>query len=76
MDLAAGERPVVYGTQTAFWIMNDVGNEHRTTGSAPLGVEVAATAFVVASATLALHQSSFLRLYVTNRNTAPSRTPA
>ena len=70
VDLAAGERPVIYGTQTAFWIMNDVGNEHKSTGSAPLGIEVAATAFVVASETLALHQSSFLRYTITNRNTA------
>ena len=70
LDLAAGERPVISGTQTAFWVLNDVGNAHRTTGSEPLGIEVAATAFVVASETLALHQSSFLRYTVTNRNTA------
>ena len=67
-NLAGGDRPLVYGTQTAFWVMNDVGGEHRTTGSAPLGVEVAVTAFTVASETLALHQSTFLRYRVTNRN--------
>ena len=69
-SLAGGDRPLVYGTQTAFWVMNDVGGEHRTTGSAPLGVEVAVTAFTVASGTLALHQATFLRYRVTNRNTA------
>ena len=70
LDLAGGERPVVYGTQTAFWVMNDVGNEHKSTGSAPLGIEVAVTAFVTASETLALHQSSVFRYAVTNRNSA------
>ena len=71
LDLAAGERPVLSGTQTAFWVMNDVGGEHRTTGSKPLGIEVAATAFVVAApGTPALHQSSFLRFAITNRNSA------
>ncbi len=71
VDLAAGERPVVYGSQTAFWVMNDVGNEHRTTESDPLGIEVAATAFSVASDTLALNQATFLRYRITNRNTVP-----
>ncbi len=71
IDLAAGERPVVYGTQTAFWVMNDVGNAHRTTGSAPLGVEVQATAFAVASSEAALDQATFYRYRVVNRNDQP-----
>ena len=44
IDLAAGERPDLLGQQTAFWVMNDVGNTHRSFGSAPLGVEVRVTA--------------------------------
>ncbi len=62
------------GTQTAFWVMNDVGNEHMSTGSAPLGIEVAVTAFVTSSETLALYQSSVFRYAVTNRNRPTSRT--
>ncbi len=40
LGLAAGERPDLLGQQSAFWVMNDVGNVHRSLGSAPLGVEV------------------------------------
>ncbi len=71
LDLAAGERPVIAGSQTAFWVMNDVGDEHRATGSVPLGVEVAVTAFSIASETPALNQATFLRYAITNRNAQP-----
>ena len=76
INLAAGERPVVSGSQTAFWVMNDVGNEHRTTGSDPLGVEVAVTAFVTARSddplrSTVLDQASFYRFEVTNRTSRP-----
>ncbi|HLA64522.1 MAG TPA: hypothetical protein VK610_08835, partial [Rhodothermales bacterium] len=70
LDLAAGERPVVYGSQTAFWVMNDVGNAHGETGSLPLGIEVRATAFsVYATGDDVLNQSTFYRYEVINRNT-------
>ena len=40
-DLAAGDRPDLGGgAQAAFWVMNDVGNQHDFTGSDPLGIEV------------------------------------
>ena len=40
-DLEAGDRPDLGGgAQAAFWVMNDVGNQHDFTDSAPLGVEV------------------------------------
>ncbi len=44
-DLAAGDRPYVYGDQTAWWIMNDVGNQHSRTDSPPMGLEIRAAAF-------------------------------
>lgn len=71
VDLSAGERPVVYGSQTAFWVMNDVGNTHETTGSAPLGVEVQVTAFAIASAEAALDQATFYHYRVVNRTDRP-----
>ncbi len=40
-----GDVPVGLGDRTAWWIMNDRGNEHTRTRSRPLGVEVHATAF-------------------------------
>ena len=71
LDLGSGERPVIFGTQTAFWVLNDVGNQHRTTESLPLGIEVAVTAFVVSSAVPIFDQSSFVRYRITNRSDKP-----
>ena len=72
IDLEAGERPVVYGSQTAFWVMNDVGNDHAETGSDPLGVEVRVSAFsVINPGTPALDQGTFYRYTVVNRNSQP-----
>lgn len=44
-NLAAGDRPRVYGDQTLWWLMNDAGNRHETTESQPLGLEVRVAAF-------------------------------
>jgi len=79
LELATGERPVISGTQTAFWVMNDVGNVHREYDPdleqqitvPPLGVEVAVSAFSVVSEEAALHQGTFYQYTVTNRNTQP-----
>jgi hypothetical protein len=70
-DLAAGDRPRIYGSQTAFWVMNDVGNEHVRSGSDPIGLEVQATAFTVSSPEAALDQATFYRFRLVNRNTLP-----
>ncbi len=44
-DLAAGDRPRLYGTQTAFWVMNDAaGAAGALATEAPIGVEVQVTA--------------------------------
>ncbi|MEM1043821.1 MAG: T9SS type A sorting domain-containing protein [Bacteroidota bacterium] len=68
-DLEGGDRPLVYGHQTAFWVMNDVGNTHLETGSDPIGLEVRVTAFT--SGELALDRYTFYRYELVNRNTAP-----
>ncbi|NNE48246.1 MAG: T9SS type A sorting domain-containing protein [Rhodothermales bacterium] len=44
-DVAAGDRPRVLGDQTAWWVMNDAGNVHERSKTAPLGVELRVTAF-------------------------------
>ena len=69
--LAAGLRPVLSGSQTAFCVMNDVGAPHSVSQTAPLGVEVRATAFVVASPDPAFDQAVFLRYEIVNRNRLP-----
>ena len=47
IDLAGGERPAILGHQAVWWIMNDRGNEHLSSGSdtEPIGLEVHAMAF-------------------------------
>ena len=39
-NLEGGDRPALIGDQMIWWVMNDVGNEHRSTGSLPIGMEV------------------------------------
>ena len=72
IDLEAGERPVVYGTETVFWVMNDVGNVHAGSGTPPMGIEVRVSAFSINDPDVAaLDQSTFYRFEVVNRSTAP-----
>ena len=69
LELASGERPVISGTQTAFWVMNDVGNQSHN--SVPLGVEVAVSAFAIVHEDAALNQGTYYRYTVVNRSTKP-----
>ena len=66
IDLPGGERPVLRGGPTAFWVMNDVGGPH--VGGNPLGVEVQVTAFATTGGSLALRQSTVYRYNVINRS--------
>ena len=68
-DLEGGDRPAVYGHQTLFWVMNDVGNVHEKTLTDPIGLEVRVTAFVSVEA--ALEQHTFYRYELVNRNDEP-----
>jgi len=45
IDLAGGERPAILGDQSIWWVMNDRGNTHERSQSAPIGVEVHGMAF-------------------------------
>ncbi|MEO0557762.1 MAG: T9SS type A sorting domain-containing protein [Bacteroidota bacterium] len=67
IDLAAGERPELLGSQMAFWVMNDAGNDHNP--GTPLGVEVQATAFVtVEDALPGAQDATFYRFRIVNRS--------
>ncbi|HLT48716.1 MAG TPA: T9SS type A sorting domain-containing protein [Rubricoccaceae bacterium] len=69
-DLAGGDQPAVWGSQAAWWVMNDAGNVHRGSGSPPLGIEVQGTAFAVALPTSVLDRATFYRYRILNRNRA------
>ena len=67
-NLEGGDQPAIYGDQTAWWVMNDVGNIHEETGSNPLGIEVQASAFAAFGNILALKQATFYRYVIINRS--------
>ncbi|MEM6648248.1 MAG: T9SS type A sorting domain-containing protein [Bacteroidota bacterium] len=47
-DLAAGDRPEIYGEQSVWWVMNDAGNVKEWSTTPPIGVEVRVHAFAAA----------------------------
>ncbi len=59
-NLEGGDRPELTGTQTAWWIMNDVAGTHGWSQSAPIGLEVQVTAFSFRRAD-ALNNTTFYR---------------
>ncbi|MEO0558899.1 MAG: T9SS type A sorting domain-containing protein [Bacteroidota bacterium] len=71
IDLEAGERPDLHGSQMAFWVMNDVGAPRGDNQTAPLGIEVRVTAFVIATDVdlLGASEASFYRFTIINRST-------
>ncbi|MEO0740675.1 MAG: hypothetical protein AAF089_03680 [Bacteroidota bacterium] len=69
-DLDAGDQPALRGDQTVWWVMNDAGNVHRVTRSAPLGLDVRVEAFAKASTVQDIHEATFYRYTLTNRSTS------
>ena len=65
-DLAAGDQPAITGGQTAWWLMNDAGNEHTPGGGPPLGVEVRAEAIALTHPRL--QRTTLYRFAITNRS--------
>ncbi len=69
-NLAGGDRPDLIGDQAVWWIMNDVGNAHRRTQAAPIGVEVRVHAFAFNRAD-ALGNTTFFKYNVTYKGSDP-----
>ena len=69
-NLAGGDRPDLIGDQAVWWIMNDVGNAHRNTQAAPIGVEVRVHAFAFHRAN-ALGETTFYKYNVTYKGDEP-----
>jgi hypothetical protein len=69
-SLEAGDRPKVWGHQTAWWVMNDAAGPHMTTLSEPIGLAVRATAFAAAT-TGPLAYTTFYRYELEYRGEAP-----
>lgn len=69
-DVAGGDRPALLGDEMAWWVMNDRGGVHRSTGSEPVGVEVRVSAFGFDVAG-ALANTTFYRYQVKYRGDEP-----
>ena len=69
-NLAAGDRPDIIGDQAVWWVMNDVGNTHQETNSAPLGVEVQVLAWAFNRSDV-LGDATFYRYTVISHNASP-----
>ena len=73
-DLAGGDRPDLGGgAEAAFWVMNDVGNVHESSGSGPLGVEVRALAIAPRTGDARVDRATVYRYEVVNRSSQPIR---
>lgn len=68
IDLEAGERPAMHGDQMIWWIMNDRGNEHLSTQSPPIGLEVHGLAFATSSSVESVNNSTFYKYRIINNN--------
>ncbi|MCH8123005.1 MAG: T9SS type A sorting domain-containing protein [Bacteroidetes bacterium] len=70
INLAAGERPRVLGNQSLWWVMNDRGNEHKSTDTLPMGIEVHGHAFAAAGGEIA-NNTTLYNFRIFNRNVLP-----
>ena len=59
-DLAGGDLPDIIGNQTIWWIMNDRGNAHLNSNTAPIGLEVTVQAFAFATSN-AINNTTFYK---------------
>lgn len=67
LDLAGGYRPDLVGDEAVWWIMNDNGNDHAWSGSAPLRIEVQVLAYSFATAGYPLSQTTVYEYTLVNR---------
>jgi len=65
-----GDRPVMYGDQMIWWVMNDRGNIHENITSDPIGIDVRAAAFAYDLPGV-LRNTTLYRYEITNRNERP-----
>lgn len=70
-NLEGGDEPAISGDQTAWWVMNDAGNEHNRSLTPPMGLNVQAEAFAVASLANGLRPTTLYRYRLTNRSEQP-----
>ena len=58
----------LFGHQSIWWVINDVGNVKTETGSLPMGLEIQCQAFAYHSAYTSIQQTTFYKYKVINRS--------
>ncbi len=58
----------LFGDQTIWWVINDVGNVHTETQSLPIGIEIRCQAFAFQSTLPSLNNATFYKYQVINRS--------
>lgn len=64
---SAGDYPKIRGDQAIWWVINDKGNAHTSTGAEPIGVELHIMAFAFTAAN-AINNMTFYDQIVINRS--------
>jgi len=59
----------LHGDQVLWWVINDFGNAHGVTNSAPVGVEIQCQAFAFSSADADISNATFYEYKIISRNT-------
>jgi len=78
-NLDGGDRPEVWGDQMLWWVMNDAGNEHQSSGTAPMGMEVQVSALAAngvpgfAGWVPSVANATFYHFRLTNKGQEPLR---
>lgn len=62
-----GDYPKIKGDQAVWWIISDIGNDHKETGGEALGVEIKKMAYAFGSEQQ-LENSTFLEIEITNKS--------
>jgi hypothetical protein len=66
-NLEGGDRPAIEGTQTLWWVMNDVANDHSSFKTKPLGLEVRVMAFAENNPNSLTQRTTFYRYTFINK---------
>jgi len=66
-DPNAGDYPAIKGSQSIWWVYNDVGNNHLASNTDPVGVEVQVMAYAQSSRDDALDYTTFYDYKVINK---------
>ena len=58
----------LFGDQTIWWVINDVGNFHTETNSDPIGLEIRCQAFAFQSSLPSINNATFYKYQIVNRS--------